>query len=143
MDLVQTGEEELASRVSFDFYNGAGSWEGLSERRRIKFISTAGAGVQSMKSTLNNPITLDDCRSIRAPALIICGGRTTAVQRRVSELLRDTIPNREYAVIAEAGHMSPMTHADQTAELLLKHFDACGSTVSTSPFAPFWGPSMR
>jgi lipase len=143
MDLVQAGEAELAWRESFDFYNGAGSWEGLSERRRARFVSAAGSGVQSIKSTLNNPITLDDCRSIQAPTLIICGGRTTAVQRRVSELLRDAIPKREYAIIAEAGHMSPLTHANEAAVLLSRHFNACVPLVSTPPFAPFWGPPMR
>jgi len=143
MDLVQAGEEELASRESFDYYNGAGSWERLSERRRAKFVGTAAAGVQSIKSTLNNPITLLDCRSMRAPTLIICGGKTTPVQRRVSELLRDSIPSSEYAVVAGAGHMSPMTHGDQTAELLLKHFNASTPTVSAAPFAPFWGPPVE
>ena len=84
-------------------------------------MGIAGAVADAYGSLLSNPTTLDDSRGISVPTLIVCGASTTASERRISEILRDTIPDNQYAVIPGAAHMSPLTHPNEVATLLLEH----------------------
>ncbi len=52
------------------------------------------------------------------PTLVVCGGGTTAPERRVTEILCDEIPECRYEVIPDAEHMSPLTHPDEVARLI-------------------------
>ncbi|MEL0021998.1 MAG: alpha/beta hydrolase, partial [Rickettsiales bacterium] len=84
-------------------------------------LAQADATYKAFQSNLANPTTLSDCRSLNLPVTIVCGERTTAPDRRVTELLRDTIPGASYVVIPEAEHMSPLTHPQQVADIVARH----------------------
>ena len=121
IDLARQGDEELAWVTFIDVRNGPGSWERLPAKTRTHFLRITNQLIDAFASNLCNPTSLDDCRTITVPTLIVCGGATTAPDRRVTQILRDTIPNSEYAVIPDAGHMSPLTHPGEVAKLLLAH----------------------
>jgi pimeloyl-ACP methyl ester carboxylesterase len=55
------------------------------------------------------------------PTTVVRGEATTAPDRRVAELLRDAIPGCRYATIPGAGHMSPLTHVEELARIVLGH----------------------
>ena len=50
--------------------------------------------------TLNfaNQTSLDDCRTISLPTLILCGEKTTEPDRRVTEILHREMPNSEFKI---------------------------------------------
>jgi len=58
---------------------------------------------------------------IEAPTLLICGGRTRAPARRVVELLRKALPDARHHEIADAGHMSPLSHPADIAAAIQRH----------------------
>jgi pimeloyl-ACP methyl ester carboxylesterase len=58
---------------------------------------------------------------IGAPTLLICGGRTRRPARRVVEVLRQALPHARHHEIADAGHMSPLTHPAAVADAIRHH----------------------
>lgn len=124
---IDDGRPEAAWELFIDARNGAGTWARLSERRRSQFVADADRGKAAMLSNLNNRTTFAECRSIGVPTTVVCGAETTAPDRRVTEILRDTIPGVHYEVLAGAAHMSPLTHSLEVAQLVRDHLGRAGS----------------
>ena len=118
---AEAGQSERAWHRFFDYRNGAGSWESLPDRLRGRMLDQTMQTVAAYYSNLNNPTTLDDIRSISQPTLVLCGTATTAPDRRITEILRDTLPDCAYETISGAGHMSPLTHPDEVAAAIRRH----------------------
>lgn len=127
LDRVSEGHETDAWKFFIDYRNGAGSWDAFPEKAQSRFQSQTDATYKAFQSNLANPTTLADIRKLTLPVTVICGERTTAPDRRVTELLRDTLPNARYKTIPEAEHMSPLTHPAEVANQILDHL----STVAT------------
>lgn len=115
------GDREIAWQNFIDYRNGAGSWESYPDKAKQRMLAQTDAAVAAFGANLDNATTIDDCRSIATPTLIVCGNATTAPERRITEILADAIPESLYEIIDGAGHMSPMTHPRQVAELILTH----------------------
>jgi pimeloyl-ACP methyl ester carboxylesterase len=64
---------------------------------------------------------LEMIAGISAPTLFICGGRTRGPARRVVEVLRQALPHARHHEIADAGHMSPLTHPAAVAGAIRHH----------------------
>jgi hypothetical protein len=64
---------------------------------------------------------LDAIGGIEAPTLLVCGGRTRRPARRVVEIVRQALPHARYHEIADAGHMSPLTHPADIAAAIRHH----------------------
>ena len=110
--------------------DGAGSWDAFPEKTQSRFQSQTDATYKAFESNLANPTTLADIEKLNLPVTVICGEQTTAPDRRVTELLRDTLPNGRYRTIPGAEHMSPLTHPATVANLIQDHLstDAAGET---------------
>lgn len=121
MKRVTEDRKDEAWRVYLDLRNGDGTWEGMSDDARQRFIDRTDRSIDGFRSNLNNPTTLADCQDISVPTLIVRGADTTAPERRVCEILRDEIPDCAYEVIPEAEHMSPLTHPAEVAALVRRH----------------------
>ena len=121
MDRVSKGQEVEAWRFFIDYRNGAGSWDGFPKKTRSRFQSQTDATYKAFESNLANPTTLADIGRLNLPVTVICGEQTTAPDRRVTELLRDTLPNGRYQTITGAEHMSPLTHPAVVANLIQDH----------------------
>jgi len=53
----------------------------------------------------------------------MCGGRTRTPARRVVDVLRRALPHALHHEIANAGHMSPLTHPADIAEVIRRHVE--------------------
>jgi pimeloyl-ACP methyl ester carboxylesterase len=118
---AQAGSREAGWTLFFEYRNGPGAWGNTSDKARARFLAQTEQTVDGFRSNLSNPTTLDDCRNIRIPTTIVCGGETTLPDKRVTELLRDAIPSGEYVMIDGAGHMSPLTHPEAVAAIVREH----------------------
>ena len=67
---------------------------------------------------------LDTIAGIHAPTLLICGGRTRKPARRVMEKIHSALPEANYLEIADAGHMSPLSHPAVVAGAIRDHIDS-------------------
>lgn len=125
---VATGFIEAAARGSpeegwrrfIDYRNGSGTWDRLTEEAKGRFVAATQTTVEGYKSNLQNPTTREELSRIVVPTLVLCGSSTTKPDSRVSEIVRDNIPNAAYAILEGAEHMSPLSHPEQVSA----HIDA-------------------
>jgi pimeloyl-ACP methyl ester carboxylesterase len=62
--------------------------------------------------------TLDALAGLSMPIQLIAGSKTTAAAQDAINVLRSIWFAAEYAEIAGAGHMAPITHAERVNELI-------------------------
>ncbi len=129
---ARAGRHEEAWALFLDYRNGPGTWAGMAEKARARFLGQTAQTVEGFLSNLSNPTTLDDCRRIPVPTTVVCGADTTAPDRRVTELLRDAVPGCRYATIPGAGHMSPLTHPEELARIVLDHLGRASAGAAPS-----------
>lgn len=118
---AKAGEDEAAWLYFIDYRNSPGTWVALSENAKQRFRAGTASVISAFTANLANLTTLEDCRSIAIPTLIICGEKTTEPDRRVTQLLHREIPNSDYAVISGAEHMSPLSHPKEVSAAIAAH----------------------
>jgi pimeloyl-ACP methyl ester carboxylesterase len=123
LDNAAAGNLNEAWRAFLDYRNGQGTWEALPEPQRERFRSVTESTVAAFRSNLSNPTSLEDLERLSLPILVMSGDKTTVPDRRVTEILRDGIPQCRYALIPGAEHMSPLTHPAFIAEAVERHID--------------------
>lgn len=114
-DASSEQETEAAWRHFLDYRNGRGTWENLCDTARARFLAQTKQVTDGFRSNLDNPTTMEDLEGVAVPTLLLCGEETTAPDRRIAEILRDRIPDCEFATIPGAEHMSPLTHPEAVA----------------------------
>ncbi len=127
-DLVASGFIEAAAQGAphdgwkrfIDYRNGAGTWDGLSPESQARFLSTTDMTVDGFKSNLRYPTTRAELSRIAVQTLVLCGSEPTRPDKRVSEIVRDSIPDARFAVLSGAEHMSLLSHPGEVAA----HIDA-------------------
>lgn len=126
IDQARAGRGEAAWALFLDYRNGPGTWAGMSDKSRARFLAQTVQTADGFASNLGNPTTLAECRGIAAPTTIACGTETTVPDRRVAELLRDAVAGNRFAPIPGAGHMSPLTRPEEVARIILAHLAEVG-----------------
>jgi len=112
-----------AWRIFIDNANGPGTWDKMDDQGQARFLTQTAQAVEGFISNLNNPTTLDECRSIDVPTVVVCSTNTTKSFRRMTELARDSIPGAKYEVLEGAGHMSPLTRPSEIAQIVKQHLE--------------------
>ena len=124
MGNVAAGNLDEAWGVFLDYRNGPGAWEALPEASKERFRAVTGSTVAGFRSNLSNPTSIMDLERLSLPVLVLCGEKTTVPDRRVTEILRDHIPQCRYELIPGAEHMSPLTHPAFIAEAIERHISS-------------------
>ena len=118
---VQEGRPAEAARAFVDYWNGSGSWAQLQERHRLVIERSMPSVARHWDAIFSEPMSLDECAGLRVPTLLLSGDRGPAPVRRVTALLAGVLPNVIHGVVAGAGHMAPVTHADAVNAAIAAH----------------------
>ena len=118
---VQDGRPAEAARAFVDYWNGAGSWAGLPDRQRVIIERSMSAVARHWDAVFGEPMSLDECAGLHVPTLLLAGDRGPSPVRRVVELLAGVLPSTIHGVVAGAGHMAPVTHADAVNAAITAH----------------------
>ena len=123
LNRIKNGNERGAWKFFIDYRNGSGTWDGFPNKTQTRFLSQSEATYQAFESNLTNPTTLTDCQNLSMPVTVVCGEKTTAPDKRVTELLRENMPDARYVLIPGAEHMSPLTHPAEVAAIIKLHLE--------------------
>ena len=104
-----------------DYWNGAGAWSNIKEDTRRTLAPLISKVALDFAATFRETTPLDAYRWLDLPALVVCSECSPAPTRRITDLLMSTLPNSRYAVIKNAGHMAPLTHADAVGAAIVEH----------------------
>jgi pimeloyl-ACP methyl ester carboxylesterase len=122
--LAGAGRHAEAAHAFIDYWMGDGTWAAMPAPRRGEIIGTMPKVAAEWGLAFTSDEAVEQFADLAMPTLMICGGRTRAPARRALDLLRATLPGAAYLELADAGHMSPMTHGPAVAQALLAHFAA-------------------
>lgn len=124
---------EAAWRQGTDRYHGAGAWAGLPETARAALLARTPIVIERCHALLSNPTSPDDCRRLGVRTLVLCGDRTGAPERRLSEIVAGLMRDCSFRLIAGAGHMSPLTHPVEVAAAIRAHLTRVAHGALAAP----------
>ncbi len=121
------GGSEAWFEVFVDYWNGLGTWRALPEGTRASFLKIGRKVYLEARSLLEERTPADAYRPINAPTLLLGGARSPVAARRVLALLAAAIPRSRSRVVNGAGHMGPISHAEEVNALVAAHLAAASS----------------
>jgi len=122
--LVGEGRDAAAAEAFVTYWTGPKAWQQMPDSARDGAIRSAAKVAAEWLLMLAAEDDLDGIAGIEAPTLLVCGGRTRTPARRVVEILRQALPHARHHEIADAGHMSPLTHPAYIADVIQRHVGA-------------------
>jgi pimeloyl-ACP methyl ester carboxylesterase len=124
LELVGAGRDEAAAEVFVTYWSGKKAWQQMPDAARDSAVRSAAKVAAEWRLMFGLEDELDGIALIEAPTLLVCGGRTRTPARWVVEILRQALPRARYHEIADAGHMSPLTHPACIADAIRRHVGA-------------------
>jgi pimeloyl-ACP methyl ester carboxylesterase len=144
--LVARNRNRAAARAFITFWSNPLAWWLTPQRTRDAIERAMRKVVREFDGMYDYRTDYDALARFTAPVLLIQGAKTKAVARRACELLRDALPRGIVeAVIPRAGHMAPITHAEQVNRVILHWINERPWATRPEPvattglgFAPTW-----
>jgi pimeloyl-ACP methyl ester carboxylesterase len=134
--LVGEGRNAAAAEAFVTYWTGPKAWQQMPDAARDNAVRTAAKVAAEWRLMFAAEDDRDAIAGVGAPTLLICGGRTRMPARRVVEVLRRTLPHALPHEIADAGHMSPLTHASEVSALIVRHIVDAAADVQRRRWRP-------
>jgi pimeloyl-ACP methyl ester carboxylesterase len=131
--LVGEGRDTAAAEAFMSYWAGPKAWQQMPDAARDSVVRTAAKVAAEWRLMFAAEDDRDAIAGIGAPTALICGGRTRTPARRVVEVLRRALPHALHHEIADAGHMSPLTHPADIAEAIRRHVEATNRQHRSAP----------
>jgi len=132
-DAVRSGTPEQGMARFVDYWNGAGAWDALPDSERARLASCAARTLYDFAAVFAETADLRDYARLAMPTLLLSGENTTAPCRKLVDQLSVVLPRVRREVVAGAGHMAPLTHAEATNRLILGHLRSCTERPAALP----------
>jgi len=120
-DAVRAGDNEGAAAAFVDYWNGQGTWGRLSEQVRAALTRWAPKAPLEFAALMNARTVLEDFAALDVPILVLRGEHAPMPTRVIADALPDAMDCARVEVMAGAGHMGPMTHADAVSARIVAH----------------------
>jgi len=124
---VEGGDRWSGMACFVDYWSGTGTWESMPHAARAQLSRRLDKVVLDFRALIEEPAELDDYAVLDIPTLIVCGERSPAPSRRIVEMLAAAMPRARVERIADAGHMSPVTHSHAVNDSIHTHLRGTAS----------------
>lgn len=104
-----------------DYWSGPGAWNDLNEDMQARLAAQVNTVATDFAVLFSELGGLSDLARVEAPVLILQGTRSPGPSRRLCAMLADVLPDSRIRIVEGAGHMSPLTHADQVNGYIRDH----------------------
>lgn len=119
-DAVSAGQLHAAARLFCDYWAGGPAWEATDDLQRLRIALRMPTVVRHFNALFAVGWSAQQLQRLRMPTLLVHGGRTRAPARAVGALLANQLPCARSVVVAGAGHLGPLTHAEPVAALMAR-----------------------
>ena len=133
-DAVASGDYWRGMARFVDYWNGEGAWEAMPHGTRLKLSQRLAKVVLDFRALFEEPATLAAYAALTTPTMVLCGERSPGPSRRIVDMLVSVMPRARLVPIADAGHMSPMTHPEPVIAAIAEHLRR--RTVGEPPLLP-------
>lgn len=117
------GDREGGMARFVDYWSGPGAWATIPVAKRPALAARLEKVALDFRAAFDEPTRLQDCWPLFMPTLILQGGASPLPARRICGQLSRVIAAARLETIEGAGHMLPLTHADQVNELVAGHLE--------------------
>ena len=126
-DCVKTcgdrGEWATAAERFADYWNGAGTWQGMRPERRAAFAQALMPNYFEWDAVMSDDTTADQWAALLPrETLLIADSRSALPIREITAILRRACHAWAYYDVPGAGHMAPLTHPDLINPLVRRFF---------------------
>jgi len=118
---IVTGDYRGAMAIFVDYWNGPGAWGRLRPAQQAALLRWAPKAPLDFKALIDEPTPADAYRALRFPVLILRGEHAPAPTRLIAQGLQQLMPQCHLLEVECAGHMGPLTHADEVSALIARH----------------------
>lgn len=116
-----TGTYSRAAACFVDYWGGHGSWAAMRADRRDAMLRWLPKGPLEFNALLDEETRLAQYGAFEFPILVMCGEHARMPSRLIAEALARQCRTGTLQVIAEAGHMGPVTHAEAICSRIIAH----------------------
>ena len=116
---IAAGETDAALRGFIDYWAGDGAWDAMDETLRAQIRRSAHKIVLDFQVGFSDA-PLQPLQALRCPVRLLAGGRSRLPIRHVISFLAAQVPAAKLALVADATHLLPMTHAEMLRAFLLR-----------------------
>jgi pimeloyl-ACP methyl ester carboxylesterase len=125
---TMVGDHRGGMSTFVDYWNGPGAWSAMRPAAQDALVKWAPTASLEFHALLDNRTPAGDYRALRFPVLILRGEHAPRPTRLVAEGLSRALPSARLSVVAGAGHLGPLTHAVEVAQLMARHIVAASPT---------------
>jgi len=119
------GEWEAAAERFFDYWMGAGSWQGMSGERRAAFVRALKPNLHEWDAVMGETTSVEEWATSLPPAtLVVYDPGTVLPIREIAAILRAACPTWQYQEVPGAGHMAPLTRPDLINPIIRSFLDS-------------------
>ena len=118
---VIAGDYRRAAMSFVEYWNGHGAWDALRPAVQAALVAWMPKAPLDFHALFGEPEELSAYVRVRCPVLVMRGEYAPAPTRLISETLPSLMLAAQRGVVAGAGHMGPMTHADEVNKLIAAH----------------------
>ncbi len=119
-NLVQRGLLHQAGKRFVDYWSGNGAWDSFTDRQRDSVAKRMPKVVADFDAVIGHTTPLEAYRDLDIPTLLLYGLESPESTREIVDHLSRTLPKSETRGFLGLGHMGPITHASQIAQLISK-----------------------
>lgn len=124
---VITGDHRSAAARFVDYWNGSGSWEGLRPDIKTSLIRWLPKAALDFHALFSEPTPLTAYSRLSVPVLLMRGEHAPAPTRLIAEVLSRAFAHGRLVTVGGAGHMGPLTHAEEVNRSIVAHIEAAGA----------------
>lgn len=121
---ILAGDYACAAKFFVDYWSGEGAWAAMRPSVQADLVRWAPKAPLDFRALIEEPTPIGAFRELQVPTLIIRGEHAPLPTRTIAEALPGLMPCARLSVIAEAGHMGPLTHASAVSDLIAAHIRA-------------------
>ncbi len=121
------GQNEDAARLFTDLWGTGAAWQDLPAAVRQSFVDRIGL-IPTTEGALYHDnaevVAEGKFEGINCPVLLVEGDQSPAIIHAINGALAERLPDATWVSIKGAGHMVPITHAEQVAVEIRKFLQA-------------------
>jgi pimeloyl-ACP methyl ester carboxylesterase len=129
-DGINCGDYRGAAASFVGYWGGRGAWEALRPSVQAALTRWAPKAPLDFRALLDERMPASAYAGLRVPALIMRGEHAPGPTRAIAERLPMLLPAARLAIVGGAGHMGPLTHADEVNAAIARHIVEAEASVT-------------
>ena len=133
---IVEGAHQWAAECFVDYFNGIGRWMAMNAEAQTAFMRYIPKAAIESRAVMAERIPLMAYTRLRMPTLLMHGDATTQPTELMTRKLAAVLRTAAWHVLDGAGHMAPITHAQQINACIGAHIRRADGSIARDGKVP-------